>query len=181
MSTVFSRQMAFAKKHEQEIINIINNECLMSIIKVIPTTITQDTKQATDLVIEVKGGQIGTRIRRYYTENYRDWTIRTGVYSKRDTEIDKLRRGWCDWYFYAWLNEENTEISSYILVDLNEVRKFDFLKEEYWKYKGWKQVLNKNPENTFIPIPVKPLDNKGCIVRYKLDRCLAEKLNKDFE
>jgi len=176
-NTLFSKQMKFAKFHEIEIIDILNKECLMHIIKIEPSNLYQDLKESTDLVIDVKGGKIATRIRRYSEKHYRDFTIRTGVYSKVDTEIDKLRKGWCDWYFYAWLDRQNNKISSYILVDLKEVRYIGFFDKSYWITKQWKEEHNKTPNNTFIPIPVKSLDNHNCIVKYRLDRYLAEKLN----
>lgn len=165
-NTLFSKQIAFAEKHKLEIIDIINKECLMEIIKIRPSDFREDTKESTDLVIEVKGGKIATRIRNYTKEHYRDLTIRTKVSINPETEIDKLRKGWCDWYFYVWLNDKE-KVTSWILVDLKEIREIGMLDVAYWVLRGWKEEHTK--KEMFIPMDILHLYNTRCIVKYQSD------------
>lgn len=83
----------------------------------------EDTKQATDMVIHMEHGlTIGVRIRRHMTgKRYRDFTIRSKSFGGGKTELDKLREGWGDWYFYAW--EDHTgRLNEWVLVSLKALR-----------------------------------------------------------
>lgn len=70
----------------------------------IPAPLEIDTKQATDLiVIYARPLTIGVRIRRPgYFEKWRyEFTIRSRRDSGAETELTKVMRGWCDWFFYG--------------------------------------------------------------------------------
>lgn len=90
----------------------------------------QDMKQATDMVLTVKGGQrIAVRIRREQARKYTDVTIRARSKHGAKTEIDKLREGWGDWYVYAWESNQRGRLDRWCIYDLHAVRRSGLLEK----------------------------------------------------
>jgi hypothetical protein len=123
----------------------------------------KDTQEATDMVIKVVGGDVALRVREPSCK-YRDFTIRTRSRYGKETEIDKLRNGFGDWYLYGWGDGHET-VLEYILVDLDKVRKFKLLDMPIVAQWG----RNRNYDGTeFISIPIGALQMYGCIVTKQL-------------
>lgn len=92
----FDKQFEWQNEYLPEVVNIFKLNVLQ-LIDVKIASKEQDTKYATDMVVEVKGGDIAVRIRnndKYdYFNEYCDLTIRTRSMNGKRTEIDKLRDG----------------------------------------------------------------------------------------
>ena len=94
----------------------------------------KDTKESTDyiLTLTTNSSDVACRLRR--PTKYRDWTVRWHRDSGSETEESKLRKGFCRWYLYGWIegtpptkanpnrNRVGTAIEDWILLDLNLVR-----------------------------------------------------------
>jgi hypothetical protein len=89
----------------------------------------KDMKHATDMIISVTGGDVAVRIRkyRYYDKRFRDFTIRSRSRGGGNTELDKLRAGFGDWYVYAWLNAARSSFVGWMLLDIEKMRKSGML------------------------------------------------------
>ncbi len=112
------------------------------------------------MIVQVSGGSVALRAREPSCQ-FRDFTIRTRSRYGYETEIDKLRKGFCDWYLYGWGDGIDT-ILEYILVDLDKVRNLELLEMQIWK-------IGRNTDGTeFIIIPVGILLDCECIVAYEL-------------
>lgn len=128
----------------------------------------EDTKQSTDAVIELENkATIALRIRRYKKYGpddkvYRDLTIRAQSKGGGETELHKIRAGWCDWYFYGWLNEHGT-MTEYMLLDVARLRSSGLLSDNR------KVTPNKGPDNKpdgtgFTSYTINELGKVGAIV-----------------
>ena len=126
----------------------------MHIVSVSVATPNQDMKQSTDLVISIESGSIAVRIRRP-GQRFRDLTIRSYANGSK-TEIDKLRKGFGDWYLYAWENKYG-ELAEWMLVDINKMRKSGLLDKER------KTTMNPDRRTGFIAYAIKELDGVGAI------------------
>ena len=93
----------------------------------VDSSFKQDTEQACDCIIEVKGGTIAIRSRR--PTNYRDFTIRSESFCKKRTEYQKLIDGFGKWYIYTW-GATNTKILGYAIIDLDVFRDKYILKPD---------------------------------------------------
>jgi hypothetical protein len=90
-----------------------------------PSTLEQDIKEATDLVLlRARDLNIACRIRRPgYAEQYpRQFTIRSRRDSGTMTEYEKIRDGWGDWFFYGHARPCFPTIHPWYLIDLNAFR-----------------------------------------------------------
>lgn len=87
------------------------------------STIDQDMFECFDAVFSFPDVKIPIRIRNYSYQKYLDFTIRSRTRYGNKTEIDKLKEGFGDYYFYCWLNESNVRIERYMIIDLNAFRK----------------------------------------------------------
>jgi len=131
----------------------------MHIVKIEIAPETRDTKEATDLVIEVIGGSVAVRVRRSNI-GYRDLTIRSRRPSGIPTELHKLREGFCDWYLYGWTN--NGHISEWILVDLNQMREAGLFE------KARREISNPDRSSWFVAISLSELSASGCLTSFHL-------------
>jgi hypothetical protein len=94
--------------------------------------IREDRERNSDLLtfdvkrgLELKPLRVASRIRKFeYRRRYgSEFTIRTTRPSGCDTEIDKLRQGWGDIFFYAFADEQEQTLSLWKIADLNVFRK----------------------------------------------------------
>jgi len=94
------------------------------------STLEQDTKQATDLIIlNGRDKRIAARMRKQKYENRypHDITIRSKIEGSNghsvETEFSKLVAGYGDWMFYGFSKDDvSGEISRWYLIDLNKWR-----------------------------------------------------------
>lgn len=126
---------------------------LRSIVQVREASPELDRSQATDIRISWSP-QVALRVRA--STRFRDLTIRAGRISGHATELDKLLAGYCDLYFYGWL-DDYSQLSEYIIVDLHRLRRVGLLSNQ-------KLIHNPSGETSFIAIDYQTLSNAGCIV-----------------
>lgn len=155
---------AFEKSKMPQVIDIIQRNAI-KIVRIDFATNEQDTKQATDLAITIKGGAVGVRVRRFRaTSNgrvFRDFTIRCESFYGFTTEIDKLRDGWGDFYLYAW-EDANGAMDEYMFLDLHKVRSVGLLDP----CQAWFQQLipNVGDPTKFCAIPLCKLLEHECVL-----------------
>lgn len=90
-------------------------------------TLKEDTEQGFDAVLSFPDVKIPIRIRKHEYLKYMDLTIRSKSKYNNKTEIDKLKEGFGDYYFYAWTDETktskgNNNILTYMILDLSVFR-----------------------------------------------------------
>jgi len=117
-----------------------------------------DMKQATDVVVNITAGSVAVRVR---TERckYRDWTVRSRSLYGGETELSKLKKGFANWYLYAWSTAG--VLSEWMLIDLDKVRSGGILD------RPWSEIPNGDGTK-FISIPRHVLGN--CIVASNIER-----------
>jgi hypothetical protein len=130
-------------------------------IKIAPEL--EDCTEATDYIVTTGKVTIACRIRMPDCR-YRDFTIRSWRQSGVQTELEKLRKGFADYYLYAWSRNNLTFDGGFILVDMNKVRSRRILDGTY--------PFKKNPDGIsgFISIPLKFLLDNNCVLLYEPTR-----------
>lgn len=106
-------------------------------------TFTQDTQQATDLVINTPSCNIGCRVREYsaYVKYPEQFTIRSRVYKGGRTELDKILEGCGDYNFYAFENEKGDNLIHWFLYSLDIFRQY---------YKVCQGQEFRNPDGSYF-------------------------------
>ena len=85
----------------------------------------QDWHAATDLMmLDARDLRIAARVRRHgYAHRYpHDFTLRSGLPSGADTELQKVVNGHGDWMFYGHSNATGTGFDAWWLLDLRAFR-----------------------------------------------------------
>ncbi len=92
-----------------------------------PAPLELDIKQATDLVCWNAGNlAIACRIRKPVRPEYRNhFTLRSAVASGAKTELEKIREGYGDWFFYGVSNEAETDFDKWMIIDLKVFRMYE--------------------------------------------------------
>jgi hypothetical protein len=115
------------------------------------------------MLLRISGSDVASRVRRP-CQGYRDLTVRSRRESGHRTELDKLRDGHCDWYFYGWA--EDGLIDEWMIVDMNKVRAEGLLDKERY------EISNKDG-TYFVAVSARELFDCGCIAAHELpDWCL---------
>ena len=123
VTPTYHQNRAWADQYMEQVAKILRrNAMYIMSVSIAPDVV--DQKQATDMIVEVKGGQVAVRIRRT-TCRYRDLTVRAHCHGYK-TEIDKLREGFGDWYLYGWVDDRG-DISEWILLNLDALRQSGLL------------------------------------------------------
>jgi hypothetical protein len=128
----------------------------MKMVKIDVADHEQDMKQATDFIVHIKGGTVAVRIRRDVASNYRDLTIRSKRPNGVETELQKIKKGFADFYLYIWTSKES--IIDWWLVDVNKMRvagMFDVPRHEIW---------NKDGSSAFIAFAPFELKKVGALL-----------------
>lgn len=116
----YKRNVKLALDHMPTVKRLIL-ENLPLLIDIDTASPKRDMEEATDLILSIRGGDIGVRIRANDCWR-RDWTVRSIINWAERTEIDKLREGFGDWYFYGWSEDNIGALKAWILIDLKKVR-----------------------------------------------------------
>lgn len=149
--------------HRSKIIDILEDN-LNEIIDIRDATFYEDTKQATDMKIEIKGTDIAVRQREgnydfvdIYNRTNRnpDVTIRSRANGHK-TELDKIRNGYGDYYLYAW-----TKMKDWIFYDINKLRKYNVLDKD-----NKLQEIDNHDGTKFITLPIEKLYDINAIIDY---------------
>jgi hypothetical protein len=117
--TLFKQNWTFSEKYMPQVKQILSKHA-GKFLQIEVATMEEDMTLAFDLnIIAHTKNKISVRIRRAEVK-FRDITIRSlnGVY---DTEIHKLRKGYGDWYLYAWEGSDG-RITEYALIDIHKAR-----------------------------------------------------------
>ncbi len=155
MKSEFERDMAWSDVWLPQVADILRSNA-MHLVSVTRASDTDDMNHATDMVVQIEGGQVAVRLRRPYY-HFRDLTIRS-VRKGHETELAKIQRGFARWYLYGWTNDSC--INEWMLVDLDKLRVSGLLD-------GRETRMNKDGETGFIAIPFEEL--RGCVVSYRLE------------
>ena len=116
----------------------------------------KDMNQATDFIVNIKGGTVAVRTRRNIGNQYRDLTIRSKRPSGHETELQKIKNGFADYYLYIWTSEN--KIVDWWLVDVNKMRESNLLERERI------EIWNKDRSSAFIAITFGELGNAHAII-----------------
>lgn len=120
----------------------------------------KDLKEVADIVLETNMGHIGVRVRRPDV-SFRDWTIRSKRKSGVETEIHKMRQGFCRWYFYGWASgpmpNGNGLFQDWILVDVDRFRSSKLAYEN-------KKHNSNNDGTWFYAYSTLELNHHRCII-----------------
>lgn len=118
-----------------------------------------DVKEATDVIAIANGKyRIPMRFRRPY-KTYRDLTMRSSRPTGIKTELQKIKEGFGDYYFYGWTKGDT--IIEWMLVDLDKLRASGLLE------KPRREI--PNPDGTrFITIGHSELEEHSCIIASKI-------------
>lgn len=113
-----------------------------------------DMRQATDLIVlNARDKMIGCRVRHSgYDRKYpTQFTIRAKRDSGAQTELDKIRRGFCDWMFYGHAAEGNVlTIARWFLIDLDAWRYHDNTVRPFL----WREEKSNNDGTYFVAYDV---------------------------
>ena len=159
MRSDFQRDYDWQDTRIPLIIDILRQNA-MYLLSVKVASQDKDTKQATDLLISVDGGDVSVRLRRPGCR-FRDLTIRSYRSNGHRTEIDKIREGFARWYLYCWMDDPWT-IGDWLLVDLDELRESGLLDDD--------RPIKVNPggRTGFKRYNPRELDNEGCVLATNL-------------
>lgn len=87
-----------------------------------PSPFEIDTREAADLIVlRAEPVTIGVRIRRPGYERFaHEFTIRSHRDNGAKTELEKIMRGWCGWFFYGHGDDGHGDpvLSRWMLVDM---------------------------------------------------------------
>lgn len=86
-----------------------------------PSSEYEDSVLSYDMIYKMDF-TISIRIRRNKYLQYNDLTIRSKSLNGGKTEIDKIMEGRAQMYFYAYMNEEETELIKIRMVDVQSIR-----------------------------------------------------------
>jgi hypothetical protein len=87
------------------------------IVELVDSTTEQDRTEGFDYLIVTKLGNVACRLRRPCP--YRDVTIRSRRDSGAITEIDKLRDGHANLYFYGWTAEHSPTFADFVIFNVD--------------------------------------------------------------
>lgn len=119
------------KKYFYPVIEKLFNKHISKFAQFKNATVQQDMEEGFDATLKIPELEIPIRRRDLkYLKRYkfRDVTIRSKLKNGYRTEIDKIRDGAGDYYFYCWGNIVNTgieikgNIPSYLIYDINKFR-----------------------------------------------------------
>ena len=113
----------FEIKHKDQIYGILKtiNPYQYAVWEGHMSTDFEDQNYSFDLVYNGKI-EISVRIRKHEYLKYKDFTIRSQSKCGYETEIDKLKKGFGNIYFYGWLDPHEVNICEYLIVDINKIR-----------------------------------------------------------
>lgn len=120
MNDVIQEQIKFLNNLYFPVIRKILNKNSYLFTKFIEATPKQDMEEGFDSIFMFPDVKIPIRIRKNCFLKYRDVTIRSKSGYGNPTEIDKIRAGCGDYYFYGWENEKRTNIFCYTIFDLKK-------------------------------------------------------------
>lgn len=148
----FKNRYDFGEQFQPQIRKIISANAYR-IMKINTASHYEDTRRATDLNI-TGGGAVGVRMRDANTR-YRDFTIRSSAPAGLPSELDKLKDGYNDYYFYGW-GKDGGELEDWILIDTHMLKESGLLE---------KAIEKVNTDGSkFVFLSIDDLEKLGCII-----------------
>lgn len=126
-----------------------NSHHLMAFIE---ATKQQDCEQGFDAIFTAQDVKIAIRIRKYEYLRYSDFTVRACTTLGNKTEIDKIREGFGDYYFYGWETPSGRKLQQYMIIDLSKVRAAGVLDGD-----GKRKIRMNNDGSGFVFIGISEL------------------------
>lgn len=129
----------------------------------------EDLSEATDVVAIVKvvstkgreGLSIAKRVRDVSAyKKFADITLRAVRISGAVTELEKIRKGYAEFYFYCWADDAAKRIVYYVFLDVGQMRNAEVIYKE--------RPLITYRDVKFYPIPLKELFETGCVITHNL-------------
>jgi hypothetical protein len=109
----------YGKRFNSKIARVLNkNTHLFSSFT--KSTPKQDMQEGFDAIFTLPDIKIPIRIRKKKYLSFRDITIRSKLDTGSRTEIDKIRDGCGDYYFYAWETKNRNSFVAYVIFDINK-------------------------------------------------------------
>ena len=127
----------------------------MKIITIDIADAYEDMKHATDFTVTVKGGMVAARVRK--PTPFRDLTIRSKRPSGHETELQKIKNGFADFYVYAWTNYDG-RIIEWWLVDIGKMRTAGLFE------KPRQETRNKDNSSDFVAFQKSELLEIGALI-----------------
>jgi hypothetical protein len=158
------------QKHYAYAFRDILHQNISHLLDIREATFVEDTGEATDFVIEVKGGTVAARVRRDNCD-YRELTIRC-YSSGAKTEIHKIREGFGRWYLYCW-TDEHGDIADWILIDLDIMRQSGILNKERLK-KERPEIPNKDGKTKFYAFRLDELEKEYLLIAHQFETDLGK-------
>jgi hypothetical protein len=124
----YSSDRAWSDRFRDDIRSIVGSLPSSVIgVDVSPASLEQDMREATDLVLQYKGGVIGCRMYRAAKRNValHEITVRAlgRGGSPRGNELAKLLAGFGTFYFFGWAaNNDDTRVADWCFLDLDRFR-----------------------------------------------------------
>lgn len=86
------------------------------------STDEEDNKYSFDIIFDIKF-TVSVRIRKFKYIKYNDLTIRSKSKKNGYCELDKIKDGMGQVYFYAYMNEQETELIKIRICNVETIRK----------------------------------------------------------
>jgi hypothetical protein len=144
---------AWADQYTDQLLAILQ-PLVGKIATIRPADQQSDMKRATDLIATIPEGDIGIRVRDRI--EYRDLSLRSRVSSGMTSEVPKIKAGWCTWYLYGWVDNDD-KVSDWMFVDMNVFRE-----KKLWE--GAVEKDNWDGKSSFILVPWRKLADAGAVV-----------------
>jgi len=101
----------------EAILNMVNSKKGVEAILLNESTEMEDTKLSFDAITSI-GTKVSIRIRKLkYFDRFKDVTIRRVSMNGGKTELDKLKDGLGEMYFFAWADDEGIKHFIYYSID----------------------------------------------------------------
>jgi len=154
VSSDYYTDRSFSDKYISQAFDILRSLPANLFVDFEEASFKADTKEATDVIAIANGRyRIPMRFRRSH-KAYRDLTIRSSRPTGIRTELQKIKGGFGDYYFYGWT--EGDTVIEWMLVDLDKLRASGLLE------KSRKEI--RSPDGTyFIAINRNELEEHACI------------------
>lgn len=132
----------------------------------------EDQRHNTDLIVlRLEAVRVACRIRKhdYFTRYPHEFTIRAGRPSGVETELTKIIRGWGNYFFYGFSDQQQSRLQAWLLGDLNEFRLWLWRQQTSGQCK-WTKRTNTDGSSTFYAFDTRMMPDSFFVARHPLSR-----------